>query len=134
MTTDNKIRDENLQYDINIEAAKISALLSGKIDKYEYLTGKEILPSNRRQIKQANFTYSSLAKVLEKQTEKQVCALNLYGKLDVLKKIEDIFPKNLLTDLSTNKALEIIKLQNSIKLSDLEYTAKVGHFVFIKET
>ena len=134
MTTDDKIRDENLQYDINIEAAKISALLSGKIDKYEYLTGEEILPSNRRQIKQANFTYSSLAKALEKQTEKQVCALNLNGKLDVLKKIEDIFPKNLLTDLSTNKALEIIKLQNSIKLIDLEYTAKVGHFVFIKET
>ena len=134
MTTDDKIRDENLQYDINIEAAKISALLSGKIDKYEYLTGEEILPSNRRQIKQANFTYSSLAKALEKQTEKQVSALNLYGKLDVFKKIEDIFPKNLLTDLSTNKALEIIKLQNSIKLRDLEYTAKVGHFVFIKET
>ena len=71
---------------------------------------------------------------MEKQTEKQVSALNLYSKADVLKKIEDIFPKNLLTDLSTNKALEIIKLQNSIKLSDLEYTAKVEHFVFIKET
>ena len=32
---DDKIRDEKLQYDINIEAAKISALLFGKIDKYE---------------------------------------------------------------------------------------------------
>ena len=46
MTTD-KIRDEKLQYDINREAAKI-ALPSGKIDKYEYLTGEVILPSNQR--------------------------------------------------------------------------------------
>ena len=41
MTIDNQIRDEKLQYDINIEAAKTSALSSGKIDKYEYLTGKK---------------------------------------------------------------------------------------------
>ena len=49
MTIDDQIRDEKLQYDINREAAKISALSSGKIDKYEYLTGKEILPSNQKQ-------------------------------------------------------------------------------------
>ena len=42
MTTDDRIRDGKLQYDINKEAAKISALSSGKIDKYENLTGKEI--------------------------------------------------------------------------------------------
>ena len=40
------IRDEKLQYDINREAAKISALSSGKTDNYEYLTCEEILPSN----------------------------------------------------------------------------------------
>ena len=50
MTTDDKIRDEKLQYDINREAEKISALSSGKIDKYQYLTGEEILPSNQIQI------------------------------------------------------------------------------------
>ena len=44
MTVNNQIRDEKLRYDINREAAKISALLSGKIDRYEYLTGEEILP------------------------------------------------------------------------------------------
>ena len=44
MKIDDKIRDEKLQYDINKEAAKISALTFGKIDKYEYLTGEEILP------------------------------------------------------------------------------------------
>ena len=51
MTTDDKIRDEKLQYDINIEAAKISALSSGKINKYQYLTGEEILPSNQKKKK-----------------------------------------------------------------------------------
>ena len=44
MTIDDKIRDEKLQYNINREAAKTSDLSSGKIDKYEFLTGEEILP------------------------------------------------------------------------------------------
>ena len=57
-----------MQIDINREAAETSALSSGKIDKYEYLTGKEILSSNQRQrIEQAKFTYSSLGKAFEKQ-------------------------------------------------------------------
>ena len=68
MTLNDQVRDEQLQYDINIEAAEISALSSGKIDKYEYLTGKEILPSNQQQIiEQAKFTYSPLGKAFEKQ-------------------------------------------------------------------
>ena len=46
MTTDNKIRDQKLQYDITREVAKILGLSSGKIDKYEYITGHEILPSD----------------------------------------------------------------------------------------
>ena len=48
MTIDDQIGDEKIQYDINREAAKISALLSGKIDKFEYLTGENILPSNQK--------------------------------------------------------------------------------------
>ena len=60
MTIEDQIRDEKLQYDINRESVKISALSSGKIDKYEYLTGEEILPSNQQQIIElAKFTYSS---------------------------------------------------------------------------
>ena len=39
MTIDHNVREEKLQYDINREAAKRSALSHGKIDKYEYLTG-----------------------------------------------------------------------------------------------
>ena len=44
MTIYDKIKDGKLQYSINREAAKVSALSSGKIDKYEYLTSEEILP------------------------------------------------------------------------------------------
>ena len=70
MTIEDQIKDEKLQYDINREAAKISALSSGKIDKCEYLTGEEILPSNQQQIiEQAKFTYSPLGKAFEKQTK-----------------------------------------------------------------
>ena len=68
MTINDQIRDEKLQYDINREAAKISALSSGKVRKYEYLTGKDIFPSNQQQIiEHAKFTYSPLGKAYEKQ-------------------------------------------------------------------
>ena len=68
MTIEDQIKDEKLQYDINSEAAKIPALSSGKIDKYEYLTGEEILPSNQHEIiQQAKFNYSPLGKAFEKQ-------------------------------------------------------------------
>ena len=85
MTINDKMRDEKLLYNINREAAKISALSSGKIHKYEYLTGEDILPSNQQQIaEQAKFTYSPLGKAFEKQIktiedqgEKQIDALKL---------------------------------------------------------
>ena len=68
MTINNRIKDERFQYDINREAAKISVLSSGKIYKYEYLTGEDILPSNNQQIiEQARFTYSPLGKAFDKQ-------------------------------------------------------------------
>ena len=68
MNIKDQIGDEKLQYDINREAAKISSLSSGNTDKYEYLTGEEILPSNQQQkIEQAKFTYSPLGKAFEKQ-------------------------------------------------------------------
>ena len=50
MAIEDQTRDEKLQYDNNREAAKISALTSGKIDKYEYLTDEEIFPSTQQQI------------------------------------------------------------------------------------
>ena len=57
MTINNQIKDEKLQYDIKTEAAKISALSSGKFHKYEYLTGEDILPSTQQQIIQQSKIY-----------------------------------------------------------------------------
>ena len=87
MTIDDQIRDEILQYDINKEEAKISALSSGKLHKYEYLTGEDILPSTQQQIiEQAKFTYSPLGKALEIQTK----TIEDQGKkqVDVLEKLK----------------------------------------------
>ena len=67
---DDKIRDEKSQYNVKREVAKISALSSGKIDKYEYLKGEEVLPPDqRRVIERAKFTYSPLGKAFEKQAK-----------------------------------------------------------------
>ena len=93
MTINDQIRDEKLQYDINREAAKISALSSGKIHKYEYLTGEDILPSNQQQIvEQTKFTYSPLGKAfgkqikaIEDQGEKQIKAIEDHGNKEVEK-------------------------------------------------
>ena len=71
MTIEDQIRDQNLQYDINRKAAKISAVSSDKFEKYEYLTGEEILPSNPQQvIEQAelfNLLWEKLLKIKQKQ-------------------------------------------------------------------
>ena len=102
MTIEDQIRDEKIQYDIKREAAEISALTSDKIDKYEYLIGEEILPSNQHQIiEQGKFTYSPLGKDFEKQTkiieyqrEKQINALkSLESSEKQLPLIKDFIPK-----------------------------------------
>ena len=88
MTFDNKFKDEKLQHDVNREVAEISALSSSKIEKYDYLRGEEILPSDKSGIiEQAKFTYSPLAKAFEKQIkvtedqgEKQIKVLEEDGK------------------------------------------------------
>ena len=94
MTINDQIRDEKLQYDINRKTAKISVLSSDNIQKYEYLTGEDILPSNQQQIiEQAKFTYSSLGKAFEKQRkpiedhgQKQIKAIQDQGQLKTIKK------------------------------------------------
>ena len=71
MIIDDQIKNKKLQYDINREAAKISDLSSGKIDKYEYLTDEEMLPSSHQQvIEQVKFTSSPLGKAFEKQIKR----------------------------------------------------------------
>ena len=67
MAINKEIKDKKLQYKINREAGKISAMPSSKIDKYEYLTSEKILSSGPSQvIEQAKFTYSPLVKAFEK--------------------------------------------------------------------
>ena len=68
MTINDQIKDEKLQYNINREVAKISALSSGKLHKYEYFTGEDMLPSTQQRIiEQTKFTYSPLGKAFDKQ-------------------------------------------------------------------
>ena len=101
MTIADQIRDEKLQYCINREDAKVSALSWNKIGKYEYLTGEEILPSNQKQtIEQAKCTYSALGKTFEKQIktigdqrEKQIKTLEDLNPKEQRKSIEGIFPE-----------------------------------------
>ena len=136
MTIEDQIKDEKLQYDINREAAKISALSSGKIDKYEYLTGEEILPSNQRQIiEQAKFTYSPLGKAFEKQIKtikdqgiKQVKAIQDNKQLVNINNDDDYKNKLLLSkereifkDIYYKRLDKIEKLNKKIDYGNLEY-------------
>ena len=138
MTIDDKIRDEKLQHDINIEAAKISALLSDKIRKYEYLTGKDILPSNKQQIiEQAKFTYFPLVKAFEKQIktiedqgEKQVKALNTLKSDNKKLTIEDVIPKSAFIDDESKKSLiKSKKIEDTIDREKLVYKASGNHMI-----
>ena len=135
MTIEDQIKDKKLQYDINREAAKISALSSGKLDKYEYLTGEEILPSNQQQIiQQAKFTYSPLGKTIEKQRKtiedqgkKQVKAIQDNKQLVNINK--DDYKDELLLSKEReifkyifNKRLnKIEEMSNEIDYDDLDY-------------
>ena len=113
MTTINdQIKDEKLQYDINREAAKISASSSGKLHKYEYLTSEDILPSNQQQItEQTKFAYSPLGKAFDKQIKtiddqgkEQVDALNTFKPSD-----KDIIPESTFAYEESRKELNKIK-------------------------
>ena len=134
MTIEDQIKDEKLQYDINREAAKISALSSGKLDKYEYLTGEEILPSNQQQIiQQAKFNYSPLGKVFEKQKktiedqgEKQVKAIQDNQLVNIKNydyKNKLLFSKEreIFKEVYNKKLDEIEEMNNKIDYDDLEY-------------
>ena len=132
----NQIKDEKLQYDINREAAKISALSSGKIDKYEYLTGEEILSSNQRQIiEHAKFTYSPLGKAFEKQMKtikdqgiKQVKAIqdnkqlvNINNNNDYKDKLLHSKEREIFKDIYNKSLDKIEELNNKIDYNNLKY-------------
>ena len=98
MTINEQIRDGKLQYDISRKAAETSALSSSKIDKYENLTGKEILPSNQQQIiEQTKLNYSPLVKAFEKQTK-----IIEDQEENQIKALEDLKPKKRKKQLRVN--------------------------------
>ena len=133
MTIDDQIRDEKLQYDINREAAKISALSSGKIRKYEYLTGEDILPSNQQQIiEQTKFSYSPLGKAFEKQLktiedqgEKQIKALNTLKsneKSNEKLEIQNMIPKSAFANDEAKEEFDkTVKIEKTIDREKLIY-------------
>ena len=139
MTINDQIRDEKIQYDINREAAKISASSSGKIHKYEYLTGEDILPSNQQQIiEQQIFTYSPLGKAFEKQIktnedqgQKQLKALeNLKDQEKQLDNISDYKD-----DLLHSKEREIFRNIYKKRLDKIEeLTNKIDDNILIFTT
>ena len=109
MTINHQIKDEKLQYDINREAAKISALSSGKLYKYEYLTGEDILPFNQQQIiGQTKFTYSPLGKAFNKQIK--TIEDQVKKQADALKVLE---PKEI-ESVSNNKPVIIKEIYDKI--------------------
>ena len=125
MTIDDKIGDEKRQYNLNREAAKISASSSGKIDKYEYLTGGEILFCDQCwMIDQGKFVYSTLGKALKEQTKtiedkkrKQVEALKIL-KPGVKKLIiKDVIPKD---QLNEEAIAEIYRIKETEKMVNRE--------------
>ena len=125
MKINDQISDEKLQYDINREAAKVSALSSGKIHKYEYLTGEDILPSNQQQIiEQTKFTCSPLGKAFDKQIKtiedhdkKKVDALYTLKPSD-----KDVIPENAFAYEESKKELNQIKeIEKNIDREKLFY-------------
>ena len=141
MTIEDQIKDEKLQYDINREAAKISALSSGKLGKYEYLTDEDILPSNQQQIiEQAKFTYSPLGKAFEKQTKttedqgkKQVDALESLKPSDKeLTPIKDFIPKEKLNPEIINEIKRIEEEEKKVNRNKTVYKATNKSYDFRK--
>ena len=62
---DNKIRQNEADYDLHRKNAKIFALSSGKLDKYKYLAGED-LGYRQDPVQKAKFEYSPLGQVLIK--------------------------------------------------------------------
>ena len=134
MTIDDQIRDEKLQYYINREAAKISALSLENFRKYQYLTGEDILPSNQQQIiEQAKFTYSPLGKAFEKQIKtieyqgkKQVDALKVLEPKAIESGSNDkpVINKEICDKILEERMEEILKMRDKIDFSSLIYDFK----------
>ena len=140
-----RLEMKNCNMILTEKATKISAFTSGKIDRYEYLTGEEILPSDQQQIiEQAKFTYSPVRKAFEKQTktieyqgEKQIKAIQFKRPIKSIEKftydINDspiVLKEKEIYNKLTEESFE--KIKNLDKKTDTtKFKYKVNKLVFI---
>ena len=105
-----KIKQNESQYDLDREAAKISALSSNNLDKYELLTGED-LDLKSSTIEQATFEYSPLRKIFNKGLSEED------KKEGILKRLENIKDKNdeLLNVINTTNKASKNKMNNQSK-------------------
>ena len=128
---DDKIKAEKVTHDLGQESAKISALKSGNIDKYEYLTGQEVIPTGQAAaLAHAKFEYSPLGKAFEKQVktikeqgEKQVKAIeNSLVPIQERPKTDfSHLPPNQIRKAMEDRYREIQNLEGQIE-GDLKYS------------
>ena len=102
-----KIKQNEAQYDLGIKAAKISALSSNNLDKYEYLTGED-LGFKPNTVEQAKFEYSLLGKIFNKGLSEE------NKEEGILKRLENIKDKN----------EELLNVINTINLLEIKQTIK----------
>ena len=102
-----------LQCDINREAAKISALSSGKIEKHEFLTGEQIL-------------FKKQIKTMKDQGIKQAEAL----KASKPEKIQELESEGLFSKKKKRKIMKLKKWDEEIKRKDLKYKTNKHKYDF----
>ena len=130
-----RLEMENYNTILTKKATEISALSSRKIDKYEYLTGEEILPSNQKQIiEQAKLTYSPLGKIttIEDQGENQIKVIQNQGSIKTIKKYafdDEDSPfiskqKEIFHELADKRIQGLTDLDKKVNLNDLMYRYK----------
>ena len=113
-----KIMQNEAQYDLDRKAAKISALSSNNLDKYEYLTGEDLglKPST---VEQAKFEYSPLGKIFNKRLD------NDDQKEQLFKRLESIIDTNL-TQLHSIKDQEERQLKELKKIDESKTLKAIG--------
>ena len=130
MIIDDKNGDGNLQYDIDRESAKVCGILSGKIDKYEHLTGEEVLKRNIRTSFGCILSFrKSFWKINRKTGFK---SLDLSNKIDERKQIEGLFPQNVINDLIRFTLKGITNCKILLKKDYLNYKNRVKTQSFSK--
>ena len=143
MTIDDQIKGEKEQYNIHREAAKISVLSSGKISKYEYLTGEEILPSNQKQIiEQTEFilscAFEKQTKAIEDQGKNQISVLKESGNQiiesnEIDKNDFNIDRSGVLLDKQKETFNEPVR-ERALEFSDIKDKIDPNNFVYVYST